>query len=231
MPKPDDAPLASRFQRHVISLAGSARTLDPVPLQRLAVGWYNVLAGLYGEPERAYHTLEHVHGMLERFDRIKARVDTLGYQASAGALEIETAIWFHDAIYEAGRSDNEDRSAELAVGFLRSVGAPEAFAVRIHEMIELTTHRVVPFADQPASILLDLDLAALADTWDDFRRNNTNIRKESAALTDETFRWRQVGFLSSLMGRPAIFHTIPDLEQPARRNIERYLLELLHDRF
>ena len=52
----------------------------------------------YAEPHRHYHTLEHVAGML--------------YEGRAFPLDDGQvlAVWFHDAVYDARRSDNRSRA-------------------------------------------------------------------------------------------------------------------------
>ena len=51
-------------------------------------------------------------------------LDAIGVLADDGMQfdreAVELAAWFHDAIYEIGRDDNEDRSAELARQLLAS---------------------------------------------------------------------------------------------------------------
>lgn len=71
------------------------------PAAQIEVVWEK-LVEKYGEPHRHHHTLEHVDRMLVDFDATGSKDDS-----------IELAIWFHDIIYEPGKSDNEARSAEL----------------------------------------------------------------------------------------------------------------------
>ncbi len=58
----------------------------------------------YAEPQRAYHTLTHIRSCFDIFQDVRQLV------ANADALAL--AIWFHDAIYEIGAEDNEQRSAD-----------------------------------------------------------------------------------------------------------------------
>jgi predicted metal-dependent HD superfamily phosphohydrolase len=66
------------------------------------------LLARWSEAHRKHHTVTHLHEML----------DSIGLLAEAGAEfdreAVELAAWFHDAIYEIGRDDNAERSAELA---------------------------------------------------------------------------------------------------------------------
>ena len=60
----------------------------------------------YSEPQRHYHNPRHVDECLQEFDLVRA--------PAASPVALELAIWFHDAIYDTRRSDNEARSAAWA---------------------------------------------------------------------------------------------------------------------
>src|SRR5829696_2723515 len=65
------------------------------------------LIAAYTAPGRHYHNLAHIDDCLGAL----ARVDSL----SATDREIlSEAIWWHDVVYDATRSDNEELSARLA---------------------------------------------------------------------------------------------------------------------
>jgi len=64
---------------------------------------YQDLVARYREPHRRYHTLQHLEECFARFDELRALAEH--------PRDVELAIWFHDAIYDTRRSDNEARSA------------------------------------------------------------------------------------------------------------------------
>jgi len=66
-------------------------------------GVFDALVSRYGEPGRAYHTLQHIG---EGIGHLKT--------GRSVAPEIPIAWWFHDAIYDPRRQDNEDKSAAWA---------------------------------------------------------------------------------------------------------------------
>ena len=66
------------------------------------------LLARWSESHRRHHNVVHLHELL---DAIQALADD-GLRFDREAVEL--AAWFHDAIYEIGRDDNEDHSAELA---------------------------------------------------------------------------------------------------------------------
>ncbi len=64
---------------------------------------FDDLAKRYAEKHRYYHTLRHVNTCLMLLDEVGGLVSDL--------FSLETAIWFHDVIYDPLRNDNEAMSA------------------------------------------------------------------------------------------------------------------------
>ena len=58
----------------------------------------------YERPPRAYHHFGHIEEVLTIYRSLRWE----------RPIEVHLAILYHDAVYEAGRSDNEERSAQLA---------------------------------------------------------------------------------------------------------------------
>src|SRR5262245_28096498 len=79
-------------------------------------GLLEELTRRYSEPHRAYHTLQH---LAEAFDTLAACGDRVERWD-----EVLFALWFHDAIYDTRRHDNEERSADWARDELLAGGAP-----------------------------------------------------------------------------------------------------------
>jgi len=78
----------------------------------------DALIAAYTAPGRHYHDLTHIEDCLAAL----AAVDNL----SASERDILTeAIWWHDVVYDATRSDNEELSAQLAERHIRPDLRPE----------------------------------------------------------------------------------------------------------
>src|SRR5687768_7191175 len=77
------------------------------PLSLPDAQWH-ALEAAYGTPPRAYHGWPHVQAVLQHFREVAAGP---GWFQPAEAW---LAVLYHDAMYEAGRADNEARSADLA---------------------------------------------------------------------------------------------------------------------
>src|SRR5215468_6288583 len=93
------------------------------------------LVRAYSAADRHYHDLAHIEAML---DLMRAHEAALADPAS-----VEAAIWFHDAVYDTRRHDNEQKSAELAAERLAGLLSPDRID-RITSMIRATAGHVVP---------------------------------------------------------------------------------------
>ncbi len=58
------------------------------------------LLSAYAEPHRHYHTQHHIAACLEALDAHR--------HCAERPEEVELAIWFHDAVYDTRRTDNEE---------------------------------------------------------------------------------------------------------------------------
>ena len=178
------------------------------------------LAAAYAEPSRAYHTADHIQDCLTLLDATRA--------LARHPEEVEAAIWFHDAVYVAVRSDNEERSAELARACLREAEVASEVAERIGELVLETRHRTTsPEGD--AALLCDIDLSILgrpAEAFDLFERQ---IRQEYAMVPEPLYRRGRSETLRGFLNRSSIFQTAwfrQRYEDSARANLERVLATL-----
>ncbi|GIH94028.1 metal-dependent phosphohydrolase [Planobispora siamensis] len=172
------------------------------------------LIARYGEPHRRYHTTAHLTAVLDH-------VDALAGHAGNPDL-VRLAAWFHDAVYDPRRSDNEERSARLAERALPELGLdPEAVAT-VARLVRLTvTHDPEP-GDADGAVLSDADLAILASPPEVYAAYAAAVREEYAFVPDEAFRTGRAAVLRSLLDLPAIFR-VAGLEEAARRNLHAEL--------
>lgn len=139
--------------------------------------------------------------------------------------EIEIALWFHDAIYDTHRHDNEERSADWARDELLGAGAAVDVAARVHALVLATRHREPPEGND-ARLLVDADLSILAAPPDRFAAYEHQIRQEYDWVPEPEFRAAREKFLRGMLARPSIFNDSAMRERHeahARRNIEESL--------
>ena len=172
------------------------------------------LAAAYAEPARHYHGLAHIDAL----QRWLTRWEHLARDAHL----IDAAIWFHDAIYDTQRSDNERRSAELARTELAAIGWAPASVERVAALVLATEHHVADADDTDAWLFLDLDLSVLAQSSEPYAAYRAGVRAEYAWVDDSRYRNARAAVLRSFLTRDAIYRT-PELhaawEAAARANL------------
>jgi predicted metal-dependent HD superfamily phosphohydrolase len=156
----------------------------------------------YQSPGRHYHTWDHVVSCVEQlrtFPCERPRVVFL-------------ALLFHDAVYVAGRSDNEAQSAGLAREALG--GNPtvtSADLTEIESMILATQdhHQRMGVAGADEAVLLDIDLSILAAPRDEYMRYARQIHDEwvPSAASDSAFRIGRIAFLRRMLAAAHVYLT------------------------
>jgi predicted metal-dependent HD superfamily phosphohydrolase len=175
------------------------------------------LVAAYSAPGRHYHNLAHIEDCLAK----------LAHVEGLSAIERETlteAIWWHDVVYDATRSDNEELSARLAEQHVRS-----ELRAEVGRLIRLTrTHQVEPH-DRLGAILISIDLSILGADPARYDAYAAAIRQEYSHRSDADYRAGRANVLRHFAARPFIY---PDAgfaeiyDRQARENLARELAEL-----
>jgi predicted metal-dependent HD superfamily phosphohydrolase len=150
------------------------------------------LVARWSQPHRHYHTLDHLAQVLSIVDAHAALADD--------AEAVRLAAWFHDAVYDPRATDNEERSAALAVATLAPLGVPAARVAEVARLVRLTAGHAVPDGDRNGALLADADLPIppappeayhpqprlyriVPDRAERTGRATANLRRELALLT------------------------------------------------
>lgn len=152
------------------------------------------LLAAYAEPHRAFHTHQHL-------------AECLDWLAEYAALaerpeEVEVALWFHDAVYDVHRHDNEAVSANWARTALLDAGAARDVAGRVEALVLATRHSIAP-ATSDEQLLVDIDLAILAAPPSRFAEYEAQIRREYAHVPTALFATRRGAVLRGFLDRLA----------------------------
>ena len=178
------------------------------------------LLASYAEPQRKYHTLQHLGECIRHFE------PALGLARHPG--EVEVALWFHDAIYEPRQSDNELRSASWAVKELGAAGLPAEVAGRVRALVMATRHAALPESDDER-ILVDVDLSILGAEADRYAQYAAQVREEYAWVPGWIFRRKRKALLREFLAREPIYgtqHFRDRFEARARENLENEIRRL-----
>lgn len=191
-----------------------AHTLPP-SLPPLPDHLTQALARRYAEPHRHYHALPHVEALLHGL----AAQGPLCRQPDL----VAAAIWFHDAIYDTRRQDNEQASAELARSELGAIGWPAEAIERVAALVLATQHHQADSGDADAWLFLDLDLSVLGQTPSRYAAYSRAIRAEYSWVAEADYRRGRRRVLASFLTRTALYRT-PTLhaawEARARLNLQ-----------
>jgi predicted metal-dependent HD superfamily phosphohydrolase len=142
----------------------------------------------YAAPDRHYHGVRHIEECLGALRDVR--------HTAVQPAEVEAALWFHDAIYDTRRADNEARSAAWARRSLAAAGVNDAVGERVHALILATRHAAaVEYPD--ARLTVDIDLGILGQLPPAFARYDTDIRRE--------YHW--VAWTDYVDGRTAVLET------------------------
>ena len=186
------------------------------------------LEAAYATPQRAYHNFGHVQEVLHRFAEVTAG------PGWTQPVEVYLAVLYHDAVYEAGRKDNEARSADLAMERIAQ-WLPEqgVDTLRVAELIHLTARHgqfsPADFGEDGFSLdarhFLDCDMAILGAEPAVFDAYDAGIAEEYRDhVPGFLFRLNRKRFLKGLLARDRIylsdwFHQRYDAS--ARANLRR----------
>jgi predicted metal-dependent HD superfamily phosphohydrolase len=201
------------------------RELIPLPPDMLAG-----LCEAHATPPRAYHHFGHVQAMLAHYEAVAAG------PGWARPREVWLAVLYHDAVYRAGRRDNEARSAALAAADIaRWLPDADLDARFVVELIELTARHgaLAPGDLGPGAEgddrrhFLDCDMAILGADAATFDAYDRAIAEEYRSVVPAwLFRIRRRRFLRGLLHSERIYLSTffhERLDAPARANLRRVL--------
>ena len=154
-------------------------------------GW-TAIATAYGEPGRAYHNLRHIGDCLGLLDEYAG--------LAADPVAVEFAIWFHDLVYDPRATDNEERSADMAVEFLSAT--PHASTVA--DFVMATKHGANALTDD-AALICDIDLSILGRPPTEYKAYAAAIRQEYAWVPPPRYAEGRSRVLGGFLERPALY--------------------------
>lgn len=153
----------------------------------------------WSEPQRRYHTVEHLSAVLGHIDTLEEYADDV--------VAVRLAAWFHDAVYLPERSTNEERSARLAERALPEAGVPAERTAEVARLVRLTTTHAPAPDDRDGQVLCDADLAILAAPPSGYAAYTAAVREEYHFVPNDAFREGRAAILRQLLALPHLFST------------------------
>jgi predicted metal-dependent HD superfamily phosphohydrolase len=183
---------------------------------------FSKLLAMYAEPQRHYHTLNHIKKCLLEFDLAKHLI--------SNPDAVEFAIWYHDIIYIPRFKDNEEKSAQFAYDVCVNAKLSKEFAEKVKNLILATKHNVIP-KDTDTKFLLDIDLSSLGGSTEELDENERNIRQEYYFSSNEVYMKGREVILRGFLDRDRIYLTDffrDKYEEKTRKNITAALDNLIN---
>jgi predicted metal-dependent HD superfamily phosphohydrolase len=167
----------------------------------------------YSQKQRHYHNLHHIADLLAQAKTHQEHLED--------ADSVYLAIFFHDIVYHASKSNNEEKSALLAEKILKEMKVEQSKIEKISKYI-LATKKHLPVPEEnDLQFLLDADLSILASDSARYEQYTAQIRQEYSIYPDFLYKAGRKKALQSFLEREQIFYFYgQDYEQKARKNIE-----------
>ncbi|PJZ67409.1 hypothetical protein CH371_05100 [Leptospira wolffii] len=167
----------------------------------------------YSEPQRYYHTLEHLSYFLRRLTEFRDRIGDWPM--------ILVAMFYHDIVYDPKDSQNEENSAILARERVGSLGiAPDRMEYCRNLILATKAHGSA--SDFDTKVFLDCDLSILGADRESYSKYASHIRREYGIYPDGVYIPGRKKVLEHFLGMDFIFKTEEyrdKREKQARENL------------
>jgi predicted metal-dependent HD superfamily phosphohydrolase len=171
----------------------------------------------YNHKKRHYHSLIHLQNLLEQLTTVKDTI--LNWDC------ILFTLYYHDVIYNALKSDNEEQSALLAEKRMQQIGvSTDSIALCKNQILATKSH--VKSADNDTNYFTDADLSVLGQSWDIYTNYYKSIRKEYSIYPDLLYNPGRKKVLNHFLAMERIFKTnyfYDKFEIQAKQNLQMEL--------
>jgi predicted metal-dependent HD superfamily phosphohydrolase len=178
---------------------------------------WNEIETNYTDKKRYYHTLDHLKNLLIQINEVKTQIEDWN--------TILFTLYYHDIIYKAVKSDNEEKSVVFANNKMQQIDIPNQIIENCKQQIIATkTHFESPNAD--TNYFLDADLSILGQNWDLYSEYYKNVRKEYAIYPDLIYTPGRKKVLNHFLKMERIFKTdyfYSKFEEQAKHNLQKEL--------
>lgn len=178
---------------------------------------WNEIEKAYSNPKRHYHTLSHLDNLLMQLTTVKDKIEDWN--------TILFTLFYHDVVYKASRSDNEERSADFAGKRMEQLSIPEEKITKCKNQI-LATKNHLQQIDSDTNYFTDADLSVLGKDWNVYETYFKQVRKEYSIYPDFLYNPGRKKVLHHFLQMEQIFKTdyfFNELEEKAKSNLRNEL--------
>lgn len=152
----------------------------------------------YSEEKRYYHTLTHLSDLQNQLCEVKDKIQNWE--------TILFTLFYHDIVYNAIKSDNEEKSAELADTRMKQMNVPKEIIENCKSQI-LATKKHENNSDFDTNYFIDADLSILGQDTETYNAYFQNIRKEYSIYPDSIYKPGRKKVLKHFLEMDRIFKT------------------------
>lgn len=180
----------------------------------------------YAEPQRAYHTWEHIEALLGHLDMFRSHIHD--------EVRVLWALYWHDAVYDPVRTDNETESARLLEADAKGI-LPDGILTEAAAIISATANHELPSGvtdnvKSDCAYFLDMDLSILGAPEPVFDEYEQNIRKEYSFVPIERYCQARSAIMLNFLKRRSLYFTEFGEKlwgESARSNLKRSIARLI----
>ena len=181
----------------------------------------------WAEPQRRYHTSEHLTEVLTALDEL-ARAGAMG---TDDALLARAIAWYHDLAYDprAAPGSNEHRSATLARDHLHRLGVDDAVVDEVERGVLMTLDHDGSAGRPALDAMHDADLWILSASPQRYATYREQVRAEYAHVPDDAFRTGRLAIMAPFAQRERLYrtdHAHTHWSERARTNVTREIEDL-----
>jgi len=201
-------PLKETFENLVLNFTADKTVL---------LDYWTEVINHYNGPKRHYHNLKHLENLHKQLQEVRDKIKE--WDATLFSL------FYHDIIYNALKSTNEEKSALVAVERMTSIGVdPTKIAACKDTIIATKTHLLSENSD--TNYFTDADLSILGQDWDTYQTYTKQVRKEYAIYPSLIYNPGRKKVVKHFLAMNQIFKTdyfFNKFEMKAKENLEQEL--------
>jgi predicted metal-dependent HD superfamily phosphohydrolase len=174
----------------------------------------------YSSKKRHYHTLEHLDNLLSQLTDVKSEIQNWE--------TILFTLFYHDIIYNSIKSDNEEKSAELAEKRMKQISVSKDKIELCKKQI-LATKSHIRSTDNDTNYFTDADLSVLGQNWETYLLYYKNVRKEYSIYPALVYNPGRKKVLNHFLSMDRIFKTdffYNKFETQAKLNLQQEIESL-----
>jgi len=187
----------------------------------LILSLFQEISYQYNSPKRFYHNFMHINEMLDELTEFRNEIGN--YE------DLLFSIIYHDVIYNAKLSDNEEKSAEFARKQLEIIKYPNKNINKVENLIISTKKHQAFDSTFDSKLLLDLDLMILGSSDTNYFAYAEKIRNEYNFVPLFLYRKKRKEVMQRFLETERIYLTdyfYSNFEKQARNNIKQEILRL-----